>query len=110
MTSVNGSGRAARAIRVASGVVFVLCIAGLIVSSIAGNNEGWVLSIGSCGAVAAVILIVTTLVSSSRRMPPFADAEAEAIERRIESLVTAGADESEIRELVRQAVRLGRGL
>ena len=104
------AGRAARVIRVASGVVFVLSIAGLIISSIAGNNEGWVLSIGSCGAAAAVVLIVTTLVSSSRRLPPFSDAEAEVVEGRIERLVESGADEAEVRELVRLAVRLGRGL
>lgn len=109
MTSVNDIGRAARNIRIGSAVVFVLSIAGLIVSSIAGNNEGWVLSIGACGATAAIVLIVTTLVSSSRRLPPFADAEAEVIERRIEQLVADGADENQLREIVRLAIRLGRG-
>ena len=36
---------AIRVIRIACAVIFVLCIAGLIISSIAGNNEGWVLSL-----------------------------------------------------------------
>jgi hypothetical protein len=91
-------------------LLFVACIAGLIVSSIAGNNEGWVLSIGAIGASAAVILIVTTLVASQQRVPEFSDAKAEEIEARIVALVTAGADEAEVRELVRESIRLGRGL
>ena len=101
---------AVRMIRIACAVIFVLCIAGLIISSIAGNNEGWVLSIGSCGAVAAIILIVVSLVSSSKRNTEFSDARAEAVEQRIAELVAAGVDEAELRELVRSSIQLGRGL
>lgn len=104
------SSPAIRAIRIACAVVFPLCIAGLIVSSIAGNNEGWVLSIGLCGASAAVILIIVSLVSTDKRVPEFSDAQAEAIEQRIVHLVAAGVDESELRELVRSSIQLGRGL
>jgi len=101
---------AIRAIRIACAVVFVLCIAGLIISSIAGNNEGWVLSIGMCGAIAAIILIVVSLITATKRIPEFSDVQAEAIEQRIAQLVAAGVDENEIRELVRSSIQLGRGL
>ncbi len=101
---------AIRAIRIACAVIFVLCIAGLIISSIAGNNEGWVLSIGMCGAIAAIILIVVSLVTATKRVPEFSDVQAEAIEQRITQLVAAGVDESELRELVRSSIQLGRGL
>ena len=74
---------AIRAIRIACAVIFVTCIAGLIISSIAGNNEGWVLSIGACGASAAIILIVVSLVTATKRIPEFSDVQAEAIEQRV---------------------------
>lgn len=101
---------AIRAIRIACAVIFVMCIAGLIISSIAGNNEGWVLSIGMCGASAAIILIVVSLVTATKRVPEFSDVRAEAIEQRIAQLVAAGVDENELRELVRSSIQLGRGL
>ena len=101
---------AIRAIRIACAVIFVTCIAGLIISSIAGNNEGWVLSIGMCGALASVILIVVSLVTATKRVPEFSDVRAEAIEQRIAQLVAAGVDENEIRELVRSSIQLGQGL
>ena len=104
------SSPAIRAIRIACAVIFVMCIAGLIISSIAGNNEGWVLSIGLCGALAAVILIVVSLVTATKRIPEFSDVRAEAIEQRITQLVAAGVDENEIRELVRSSIQLGQGL
>lgn len=96
------------AIRIASGVVFVATIAGLIVSSINGNNEGWVLTIGMVGAITAVVLIVTSAVSSTRRNPAFVDADAEIVELRVRELVDAGADEATVRELVRLSLKLGR--
>jgi len=74
-----------------------------------GVAEGWVLTIGMCGASAAVILIVVSLVTANRRLPEFVEADAEAIEARIARLTAAGADESELRELVRASVKLGRG-
>jgi len=101
---------AIRAIRIACAVIFVMCIAGLIISSIAGNNEGWVLSIGMCGAIAAIILIVVSLVTVTKRVPEFSNVRAEAIEYQIAQLVAAGVDESELRELVRSSIQLGRGL
>ena len=98
-----------RVVRWACIVFMVSGIPALIVSSIAGNNEGWVLTIGMGGASAAVILIVISLVTTERRLPEFVEADAEAIENRVAALVAAGADEAEVRELVRASIRLGRG-
>lgn len=99
-----------RIIRWACAGIFVACIAGLIISSIAGNNAGWVLTIGMVGVAAAVILIVVSLVTSQQRVPVFSEVRAEALEQRIAQLVASGADEDDIRDLVRAAVELGRGL
>lgn len=99
-----------RVIRWTCAVVFVACIAGLIISSIAGNNEGWVISIGMLGVTAAVVLILVSLVTADRRLPPFSEVRAEAIESRIAELVATGTDEDQLRDLVRDAVDLGRGL
>lgn len=89
--------------------VFPCGIAGLIVSSIAGNNEGWVLTIGMITASAAVILMVTSAVSSTQRIEVFNDAVAERVEQRIRTLVEAGANETEVRSLVRDTIDLYRG-
>lgn len=97
-------------IRTVTGVMFVASIAGLIVSSIAGNNEGWVVTIGVVSAVTAIVLIVSSAVVSSKRVPAFSEVEAERIEERVRRLVAAGADENEVRELVKTSIRLGRGL
>ncbi|MFM8945384.1 MAG: hypothetical protein ACKOJC_01570 [Actinomycetota bacterium] len=99
-----------RLIRTASAVIFVASIAGLIVSSINGNNEGWVLSIGMVSAITAIILVVASAVASTTRHPDFSDVLAETIEDRIQRLVAAGADEAEVREIARMSVKLGRGL
>jgi hypothetical protein len=96
-------------IRITSAVVFVTSIAGLIVTSINGNNEGWVLTIGMVSAVTAIVLIVTSAVASTRRVPVFVEADAEVVESRIKELVDSGADEERVRELVRLSVKLGRG-
>ena len=97
-------------IRIVTGVMFVASIAGLIVSSIAGNNEGWVVTIGVVSAVTAIVLIVSSAVVSSKRIPAFSEVEAERIEEQVRLLVAAGADENDVRELVKTSIRLGRGL
>ena len=99
-----------RVIRVSSAFVFVASIAGLIISSINGNNEGWVLTIGMVSAVTAIILVVSSAVGSTVRHPDFSDELAESIEVRIQRLVAAGANEDEVREIARMSVKLGRGL
>ena len=89
-------------------VVFVGGIAGMIVGSIADNN-GIAITFGLVTAVGAICLILVTSVGSAATPGVrFDDAEAESMERRIRALVDAGADEDEVRELVRRAVLLGR--
>lgn len=91
-------------------MTFCLTIPGLIISSIAGNNEGWVISIGLVGALSAIVLIVVTLVTSTQRIAEFSQADAERIEQRVQLLVREGANEDDVRALVRASVQLGRGL
>lgn len=106
---MNGS-TSLRVIRISCAITFVASIAGLIVSSIAGNNAGWVITIGLVAVFAAIVLIVASLVSSHQRIPEFSDARAEEVERIVTRLVAAGADEDDVRGLVKASVQLGRGL
>jgi hypothetical protein len=88
--------------------VFVCGIAGLIISSIAGNNNGVVLTIGGCIAVAAIVLMTVNTVTVHERIDAFDDAAAEQLEAKIATLVEQGADEADVRTLVREARRNGR--
>ena len=99
----------ARFLRPACAVVFVAGIAGIIVSSINGNNNGWVLLFGMCTALAAVILIAVTAATPRQRIDAFDDAIAERIEQRVQALVAQGADEADARALVRDALQMVRG-
>jgi uncharacterized membrane protein YfcA len=87
-------------------VVFVGGIAGMIVGSIADNN-GIAITFGLFTAVAAVCLMLVTSLSTSESVR-FDEARAEEMEGRIQALVDAGADEDAVRDLVRDAVVLGR--
>ena len=98
-----------RVLRPVCGVIFVSGIAGIIVTSINGNNAGWVLTIGMVTAVAAVVLIAVTAALPRPRIDVFDDVVAERIEQRIAALVAAGADEAEARALVRDALEMVRG-
>jgi cell division protein FtsW (lipid II flippase) len=88
----------------ACGVVFAAGIAGLVVSSVAGNNNGWVLTVGLVICFAAAVLLTYSAVANGDRIDAFTDADAEAFESRIQQLVAAGADEHEVRALVRDAL------
>jgi len=91
---------------------FGLFLAGLpsiIVSSIRGNNEGWVVTFGMITAVAALVLIAVSAVTSTRRIDAFNDVLAEQVEQRVQQLVSAGADENEVRALLRDTIELTRG-
>ena len=92
----------------ACGAVFVCGIAGLIISSIAGNNNGVVLTIGGCIAAAALVLLTYSAIMPKGRIEAFSDADAERFEARINELVALGADEGTVRALVRDALRVGR--
>ena len=93
--------------RLACAVTFVCGIAGIIVSSIAGNNEGWVVSIGLTTTAAAIVLIVVSTVTAKERIHAFNEVEAEYLETKIDEQVIKGASEEELRDIVRRAIALG---
>lgn len=98
-------------VRLGSGLVFVAGIAGMIVSSINGNNNGWVITFGICTAIASVVLLSSSAVAGTpdgRRLDVFEEADAAQFEARIADLVAAGADEVEVRRLVRDVARSAR--
>jgi hypothetical protein len=97
-----------RVIRIVCIAIFVGGIAGMIISSINGNNVGLVTTIGLITATSALVLMTASTVANRRRIDVFDDATAERIERRVAQLVAGGADESEIRALVRDSIDLGR--
>ena len=97
-----------RVIRIVCIVVFVSGIAGMIVTSINGNNVGIVTTIGLTTAISALILMTASTVANKRRLDVFDDAKAERIERRIAEMRDKGADEAELRALVRDSIDLGR--
>jgi hypothetical protein len=86
-------------------ICFAIGIPGMIVSSIADNNNGAAVTFGLLAAAAAVVLIVVTAVTAGRP----SERTAEELEQRIQTLVEAGADERSVRDLVRAAIRFGRG-
>jgi hypothetical protein len=88
---------------------FLTGLPAIIVSSIRGNNEGWVLTFGMITAIAAIILMAVTATTSTKRIDVFNEIEAERVELRIRQLVEAGANEVEVRSLVRDALNLSRG-
>jgi uncharacterized protein involved in cysteine biosynthesis len=83
-------------------------IAGLIISSIAGNNVGVVTTIGLITSLAAVVLLTASTVANRQRIDAFNDALAEQVEGQISALVASGAKEDTVRKLVRDAINLGR--
>jgi hypothetical protein len=98
-----------KAFRIVCALIFVGGIVTMIVTSIASNNMGVMMTTGLVTAVAAIVLLA---VSSAVQGKPFGgivdDIAAERVERRIDQLVAGGADENEVRSLVRDSVRLGR--
>jgi len=108
-------------------LVFVTGIAGMIVGSIADNN-GLAITFGLVTAAAAVGLILVTSVagpeafgnpkpgesaapdanSPGRSSGASDDEAAAALEAKITDLVASGAGETQVRDLVRQAVAFGR--
>jgi hypothetical protein len=96
---------AARWIRRACIAVFIAGVAGLIVSSIAGNNNGVVLTIGGAITLAAIVLMAVNTVSVADRIDAFDDAAAEQLEDHVTRLVGQGAAEADVRALVRDARR-----
>jgi hypothetical protein len=97
------------------GIFFLVGIPGMIVSSI-NDRTGAAVTFGLVSAGAVLALIAATAVVTGRIPPDAAapvrpaDAEGEGaeLEAGIQSLVSAGADEAAVRDVVRRAVRLGR--
>lgn len=98
-----------RLIKIGCFALFLAGIPAIIVSSIAGNNEGWVLTFGMITAVAAIILIAVSSVTATNRIDAFNDVVAERIEQRVQQLVQTGANEEDVRALIRDSIDLGRG-
>jgi hypothetical protein len=102
-----------RAVRRIVLAVCVAGIAGMIVSSINDNN-GAALTAGLLTAVAVLCLIVATAVTAHdpARVGAAAGDDPEElgarVERGVQDLVGAGADEQRVRALVGDALRLGR--
>jgi len=102
------SSPAIRTIRISCSVIFVFGIAGMIISSIAGNNVGVVTTIGVTTAIAALVLLIATVSSSPNRLDVFDEADAQILERQIVELVKSGTNETALRSVVRDATKLGR--
>lgn len=90
--------------------VCALAIAGMIVASVTDHN-GVAIATGMTAAVAIVCLILVTAVAGPEAFgapPPVDETAAADLERRIDALVASGADEAEVRSLVRAAGRVYR--
>lgn len=97
-----------RNIRIVCIITFVVGIAGMIISSVDGNNVGRVTTFGIFSAIGAVVLLANTSIVGHPRVDVFDEAAAEQLERQITSLVDRGTDEPALRKLVRDAARFGR--
>ena len=89
--------------------VCVLGIVGMIVSSVNDNN-GAALTFGLLTTAAVICLVVATAVTrpAGGAPPGTKERQAALVEDLVAQLVAGGADESEVRRLVGESVRLGR--
>jgi hypothetical protein len=94
--------------RIICAVIFIAGIPSLIISSILDNN-GAVITFGLITAITAVVLVAISTVGTTERIDVFDDALAERVEQRIAELVATGADEQQVRLLVRESIELARG-
>ena len=102
-----------KVLRIAVVVVCIGGIAGMIIGSVAGNNNGVVITFGLVTAVSVLVLMAVSAAGrSSAAADTAAAADAEALAASVEDgigrLVAGGADEAAVRDLVGDAVRLGR--
>ena len=87
----------------------VLSIAGMIVSNI-NNNDGASTVFGLIGATAIVCLMVGNALRFGNNQGGAQEALGAELEARVQELIATGADESQVRGVVRRAIRLGRGV
>lgn len=97
-----------RNIRMICVITFIAGIAGMIISSVDGNNVGRVTTFGVLSAIGALVLLASSTIANRHRIEIFDDAAAEQLEQQITTLVADGADETSLRKIVRDAARLGR--
>jgi len=94
--------------------VCVVGIAGMIVGSVADNNDV-ALTFGLITAAAVLCLMVATAVTPptstaiATTTNAFDERQAARVEQLVERLVSDGGHEDTVRELVGEAVRLGKG-
>jgi hypothetical protein len=91
-------------------VVCALAIAGMIAASVTTHN-GVAIALGITAAVAVLGLILVTAVAGPEAFgheAPVDQGAAADVERRVQVLVAAGADETDVRSLVRAVRRLSR--
>ena len=86
--------------------IFIGGIAGLIIASVKGNNNGLVLVIGGVTTLAAITLLIVAALRTGQQIDVFDEARAERLEQRVATLVRSGADEDEVRALIRDAWRI----
>jgi hypothetical protein len=103
-----------RVLRWAVIAICVVGIAGMIIGSIADNNNGVVVTFGLITAVSIIVLMAVATTARSLEAKQTAAAEvdealAEEIEAGVQALVDAGADEVSVRDLIGKATRLHRG-
>ena len=87
----------------------------MVVASI-NDNSGAAVTFGLISVAAASALLAVTAVTTPRLPPdvmtrteaPVDEAEAEALEAQIQTLVESGVDEDALRDLVRRAVHMAR--
>jgi hypothetical protein len=95
-------------------IVLVVCasaIAGMIVASVTTHN-GVAIALGITAAVAVLCLMLVTAIAGPEafgQSAPVDERAAADLERRVEALVAAGADEDEVRSLIRAVRRLTKG-
>ena len=113
-----------KAVRITTLVVCAAGIAGMIVTSVLDHN-GAAITFGLVTAVAVLCSMVAKAVAADteRRLTPGAAAApagsvpvvpaeslASVVEQQVEAVVGQGASETAVRQLVGEAVRLGRAL
>ena len=99
----------ARAVRRVVVAVCLVGIAGMIAGSVADDNDV-ALTFGLLTAAAVACLMVATAVGAGGAAEgPFDEEQARRVEDLVGGLVAGGAEEARVRELVAEAVRLGRG-
>ncbi len=99
-----------RVLRWAVIAICVVGIAGMIIGSVADNNNGVVVTFGLITAVSIIVLmaVAATARSAENRRGEVDESLAAEVEDRVQAVVAAGADEAAIRDLVGRAVQLGR--